>query len=351
MKKILLIEDNTDIRETTAEILQLARYHVITAPNGKEGVKLAQSEIPDLIVCDIMMPELDGYGVLYMLGKDAATSSIPFIFLSAKTEKSDLRKGMSLGADDYLTKPFENTELLNAIEARLKKSEQYRSDFKPTAEGLSEFLAEAKGESSLKELSDNKEIRYYKKKDSLYMEGSLPRGVYFITKGKVKVSSSNEDGKEYITGLYKEGDFIGFTSLIEGVEYTDSAMAIEDTEAVIIPKDEFFALLYTNRDVAAKFIRMLSGNVVEMQTRLLQLAYNSVRKRVAETLLMLQKRYCREGENLSMVLAREDLASMAGTSTETAVRTLTDFKDEGLISVSGSLITVLSTEKLSRMKN
>jgi CRP/FNR family transcriptional regulator, polysaccharide utilization system transcription regulator len=351
MKKILLIEDNTDIRETTAEILQLARYNVITAANGKEGVKLAQSELPDLIVCDIMMPELDGYGVLHMLGKAAATSSIPFIFLSAKTEKADMRKGMSLGADDYLTKPFENTELLNAIEARLKKSEQYRSDFNPTADGLNEFFTEAKGEDSLKELSDKKEIRHYKKKDNLYMEGSYPRGIFFITKGKVKVGRTNEDGKEYVTGLYKEGDFIGFTSLIEGSEYIDSAMAIEDTEAVIIPKDEFFALLYTNRDVAAKFIRMLSGNVAEMQTRLLQLAYNSVRKRVAETLLMLQKRYSREGENLSMVLAREDLAGMAGTSTETAVRTLTDFKDEGLIAVSGSLITILNPDKLSKMKN
>lgn len=351
MKKILLIEDNTDVRETTAEILELARYDVITAPNGKEGVRLAQTSLPDLIVCDIMMPELDGYGVLHMLGKDPATAHIPFIFLTAKAEKADQRKGMSLGADDYLTKPFENTELLNAIEVRLKKSEQFKTDFKPTAEGLFDFFKDAQGEDSLKQLSENKETRHHRKKDNLYEEGSHPRGVFFITKGKVKVSRSNEDGKEYVTGLFKEGDFIGFTSLIEDKPYTDSAIAMEETESVIIPKDEFFALLYSNRDVAAKFIRMLSGNVLEMQGRLLQLAYNSVRKRVAEALIMLQTRYAREGENLSMAVTREDLASMVGTSTETAVRTLSDFKDEGLIAIQGSHITILNADKLTKMRN
>lgn len=351
MKKILIIEDNTDVRETTAEILELARYQVLTAENGKVGVRIAQSELPDLIICDIMMPELDGYGVLHMLGKDSSTADIPFIFLTAKTEKSDLRKGMSLGADDYLTKPFENTELLNTIEVRLKKSEQYKSGFTRTTEGLQEFFKEAKGVDSLKELSESKETRYFRKKDALYMEGSHPRGIFFVTKGKVKVCNTNEDGKEYVTGLYKEGDFIGYTALIEDIAYADSAIAMEDTEAVIIPKEEFFALLYSNRDVAAKFIRMLSDNVAEMQTRLLRLAYNSVRKRVAEALLMLQKRYAGEGENLNMAVAREDLAGMVGTSTETAVRTLSDFKEEGLIAIKGSHISILQTDKLARMRN
>ena len=121
MKKILLIEDNTEIRENTGEILSLANYEVITAPNGKIGVTLAQEQNPDLIICDIMMPELDGYGVLHILSKKTETAQIPFIFLTAKTERSDVRKGMELGADDYLTKPFDDTELLNAVETRLHK--------------------------------------------------------------------------------------------------------------------------------------------------------------------------------------------------------------------------------------
>src|SRR6218665_2310766 len=98
MKKILLIEDNLEVRENTSEIIALANYHVLTAENGKRGVELAQQEKPDLIVCDIMMPELDGYGVLHILSKKPETASIPFIFLTAKTEKADMRKGMNLGA-------------------------------------------------------------------------------------------------------------------------------------------------------------------------------------------------------------------------------------------------------------
>src|SRR5690349_12040541 len=136
MKKILLIEDNNEVRENTTEILQLAGYDVVTASNGKIGVELAQKENPDLIICDIMMPELDGYGVLHILSKKPETARIPFIFLTAKTEKSDVRKGMALGADDYLTKPFDDTDLLNAIEARLRKSALQQKEYPSTAEGL-----------------------------------------------------------------------------------------------------------------------------------------------------------------------------------------------------------------------
>src|SRR6267154_2749583 len=123
MKKILLIEDNIDVRENTAEILSLANYKVFTTKNGKDGVELAQKEKPDLIICDIMMPVLDGYGVLHLLSKSETTSGIPFVFLTAKAERSDVRKGMDMGADDYLTKPFDESELLSSIESRLKRSE------------------------------------------------------------------------------------------------------------------------------------------------------------------------------------------------------------------------------------
>jgi DNA-binding response OmpR family regulator len=351
MKKILLIEDNNDMRENIAEILSLSKYDVVTASNGKEGVKLAQSGKPDLIICDIMMPELDGYGVLHMLGKDRETATIPFIFLTAKAEKGDQRMGMGMGADDYLTKPFENLELLNAVEVRLRKSEMVRSAFARTEEGLDQFFTEARGTESLNELSSGKEKRTYRKKDELYSEGNHPRGVFFVTKGKVKTSRMNDDGKEYVTGLFREGDFIGITALLEEGPYEDAAVAMEDAEAVVIPKDEFFSLLYSNRDVADKFIRMLSNNVAEMENRLVQLAYNSVRKRVAGALLMLQNRYAEKGNNLSMAISRDDLAGIVGTATETVTRTLSDFKDEGIISVKGSNISIIAPEKLRSMKN
>src|SRR3569623_1713236 len=121
MTKILLVEDNNEIRENTCEILEMANYEVATAANGKEGYEVALRENPDLIICDIMMPVLDGYGLLHLISRNEDLKSIPFIFLTAKTERIDFRKGMEMGADDYITKPFTDIELLNAIESRLQK--------------------------------------------------------------------------------------------------------------------------------------------------------------------------------------------------------------------------------------
>src|SRR6478752_4177407 len=123
MRHILLIEDNDEIRENTAEILELANYKVDTAANGKLGVEKALKTTPDLIICDIMMPVLDGHGVLHLLQKNEILKNVPFIFLTAKAERGDFRKGMEMGADDYITKPFDDIELLNAVEVRLKKME------------------------------------------------------------------------------------------------------------------------------------------------------------------------------------------------------------------------------------
>ncbi|MGQ4646657.1 response regulator [Lyngbya aestuarii] len=121
MKKILLIEDEEDIRENISEILKAENFQVIDTDNGHTGVQLAQKEFPDLIICDVMMPELDGFGVLSQLRQNPFTDAIPFMFLTAKAAKEDLRQGMELGADDYLTKPFTRNELLGAITARLEK--------------------------------------------------------------------------------------------------------------------------------------------------------------------------------------------------------------------------------------
>lgn len=121
MKKILVIEDETDVREVVLDILEAENFDVIGAPNGRIGVEMATAERPDLILCDVMMPELDGYGVLAALRSSPVTAAIPFIFLTAKATRSDLRQGMDLGADDYLTKPFTRDEMLGAIGTRFKR--------------------------------------------------------------------------------------------------------------------------------------------------------------------------------------------------------------------------------------
>jgi DNA-binding response OmpR family regulator len=163
MNKILLIEDNIDILENTAEILELAGYDVDTAENGMRGVEKAKSKDFDLIICDIMMPELDGYGVLHIISKDPKTSLVPFIFLTAKSESVDFRKGMSLGADDYLTKPFEKTDLLDAIEMRLAKSKKLQvSEDADSKTEVDKFMQNVQEELSLEDLINDRNTKTFK---------------------------------------------------------------------------------------------------------------------------------------------------------------------------------------------
>jgi DNA-binding NarL/FixJ family response regulator len=132
MKKILVIEDEPEMRRNLTTVLRLEKFEPLAAGNGREGVELARKQRPDLILCDVMMPELDGYGVIAALRADATTVGIPFIFLTAKGEKPDVRMGMNLGADDYLTKPVAKTDLLGAIRSRLDRAaEQSKPEFKP----------------------------------------------------------------------------------------------------------------------------------------------------------------------------------------------------------------------------
>ncbi len=351
MKTILVIEDNKDVRENTAEILELANYKVLQAENGKQGVELAQHAKPHLIICDIMMPVLDGYGVIHLLSRNAETASIPFIFLTAKSERTDIRKGMEMGADDYISKPFDDIELLNAVESRLKKSELLKADYSQNVQGLNKFFDEVQKFDDLKKLSADRRTKTYKKKEIIFGEEAIPVYLYFLTKGKVKTYRSHEYGKELITTLYKEGDFFGYHALLENKPYSETAEALEDAEVCLIPKEDFYALLHSNANVMRTFIKMLSGNVAEKEKQLINLAYSSVRKRVAEALLHLQERYSKPAEpQFSMAISREDLANMVGTATESLIRTLSEFKEDKLLEIKGSSITIINAEKLKRLK-
>ena len=352
MKQLLLIEDNDEIRENTAEILELAGYKVRTAANGKTGVEAALQEKPDLIICDIMMPVLDGYGVLHLINKNKNLTGIPFIFLTAKAERGDFRKGMEMGADDYITKPFGDIELLNAVESRLKKTELLSKNYSSDANGMQQMLSEFKGSDSLKELAADRNLNQYKKKQAIYTEGNHPNRLYYLQRGKVKTCKTNDSGKELTVGLYNEGDFFGYNALLEGAVYKETAEAIEDSEVAIIPKDEFENLLLNNREATHKIIKMLAKNVTEKETQLLGLAYNSLRKRVADALLTLQEKYrTKTQEKFSIHISREDLANIAGTATESLIRTLSDFKSENIIEIKEGHIIINNEKKLIAMLN
>lgn len=352
MKKILLIEDNEDIRNNTAEILELSSYKVITAENGKAGVEKALEFLPDLIICDIMMPVLDGFGVLHAVHKNESIRNTPFIFLTAVTDRNDFRKGMEMGADDYITKPFTSTELLNAVESRLRRIDELRHELAPGLEGLKQLMQTQSCKEALQAITEGRNIYKYRKKQLVYAEGNHPGRLYYVQKGKVKAFKTNDDGKELVTELFSPGDFIGYVALLEGGAYRDSAEALEETELAVIPKEDFEELIYSNREVMQQFIQLLAKNISDKESLLIGLAYNSLRKKVAEALLTIQKKYSHEGgAPFEITINRGSLASIAGTATESLIRTLSDFRNEHLVDIHGSSIIILDQAKLEHLAN
>lgn len=344
-KKILIIEDQTEIRENIEELLELSNYETITAENGRIGVKRALELHPDLILCDIMMPEIDGYEVLYLISKNPSVASTPFIFLTAKAEQSDFRKGMNLGADDYITKPFEEMELLGAIERRLSKhaSLSSRTEFP-------DFVEEAKKYPDLNDLENQSQVQTFRKKDPIYRQGDYASYAYKIKKGKVKTFQMNQDGKEFILDILTEGDFLGEKALIQDASRTESAQALEDSELMLIPRKDFQDLVFQNREVSSEFIKMLSRNLSEKENNLIEMAYDTVRKRTADALLKLHETYGKGESESTFEVSRSDLASMVGTATESVIRMLSEFKKDGLIQVDGSTIHVIKSAKLEQVQ-
>ncbi len=350
MKKILLIEDNEDIREMTAELLAMSNFEVIQAENGKIGVEKALQNMPDIVICDIMMPVLDGFGVLHIFHQNEKLLNIPFIFLTAKTDRVDFRKGMEMGADDYITKPFSEIELLNAIETRLKRKEQLHNMGEHATEQLSLLIDEAKATEHLNGLLIDKKPHNYKKKQLIYTEGDAATKVYFIKNGKVKTFQTNEYGKNYTTAIFDKGQYFGHLAMIEDRAHVENAEAIEDCELISIAKPEFMDLLYKNPHVSAKFIKLLANEVVLKEQMLASMAYNSLRKRIAETLVSLHAKFHGDDQTINIKISREELASLVGTATESLIRTLSEFKHDKLIDLRGSEISILNLEKLSRLR-
>lgn len=344
MKRILIIEDKAEVRENLSEILSLYGYATEEAVNGRDGVEKALAAPPDLILCDVMMPELDGYGVLKILSQKESTMAVPFVFLTAKTEKEDLRRGMNLGADDYLTKPIYKDELLEVVQQRLAKLERIQRQSNHTSAKFAAFIDEARGHAELKKLSTDHRLRAYQRKEKVFADGDYPRYLYLVERGKIKLYKTNDFGKEYIIHYCQPGEFLGYSSLISGHDtYSFSASAMEDSELRLIPREDFKNLLDADLNVASRMIKMLANNVRNKEEQLMQLAYDSIRKRVADTLVGIA-----EKENaMDFDILREDLAKMVGTAKESVIRTLTDFRESGYIDIIDGRIHMLQKDKLA----
>jgi DNA-binding response OmpR family regulator len=348
-QNILIIEDNQYIRENTAELLELAGYVVNVASDGIEGVRKAKSSKPDLVICDIMMPNLDGFGVLHIFANQPLLASIPFIFLTARTDRSDMRKGMEMGADDYLTKPFQEAELLRAIESRLKKQRTKWAitdvhDDLILAQQALDFL-------DFEQFTNDKKQQLIARKHVIYQEGDNPARLFYLVKGKLKTYHTNLDGKYFITSFVKPGDFFGFVDILENQAYRETAESLEDSTILSIYAQDFETKLKENIHVEVYFRKALTTYLLKNESFLISMAYQSLRMRVALALVELGKTFKNEQEgNLVMKLSREDLASRVGTATESVIRTLSEFKKEGLIDVKGAEITILESDKLANLK-
>lgn len=340
MKRILLIEDDVTVRENTAELLELSNYEVITASDGKQGCLKAHAVVPDIIVCDIMMPEMDGYGVLQELSKTPKTANIPFIFLSAKTEHKDIRRGMDLGADDYLTKPFEEEDLLSAIESRLAKIAILGNNLKNGAE-----IEGLKNLDELRKLFGHSDSMSYKKGENIYEEGKQSNFFYLVKSGFVKAHRTDENGKDLITELYKTGDFFGNPSENSQASFSDYATAMENSELHTVSREDFSEILLQNPHISLKMVEVLNKNMVGLKQQLLDMAYSSVRKKTANTILLFAEKI--EKHPLKSIrISRSDLAGVAGMAAESLIRTLSDFKKEGLIEIEGRNIKLMDAQAL-----
>ncbi|PKP26543.1 MAG: transcriptional regulator [Bacteroidetes bacterium HGW-Bacteroidetes-2] len=349
MKKVLLIEDDTAVRENTAELIELSGYKVVTAPNGRIGVFKAKKELPDIIICDIMMPEMDGYAVLKELASEPTTQFIPFIFLSAKTEYKDIRIGMDMGADDYLTKPFDEEELLSALESRLAKTSILHDQRKK------EITTEDK-DGDLRSLNDlknfvddhGKEFKF-KKGEIIFEQGKNSNYIFLLKKGIVKTHKIDENGKELTTSLLKEDDLFGYASLLQNIPYQESATAVENCELSGIVKEELKQVLQKNHKVTLELFELLSDNLSELKEQLLQMAYGSVRKKTAATILQFAEKMNPKRQD-QIKISRNDLASVAGIATESLIRTLSHFNKEGLIEINGRNIKILDLASLRHIQ-
>jgi CheY-like chemotaxis protein/CRP-like cAMP-binding protein len=346
MKKILLIEDDITLRETTAEILELENYSVLTAANGKEGVTLAIETKPDLIVCDIMMPELDGYQVLNKLSANETTKRIPFIFMSAKTEMGEIRKGMDLGADDYLTKPVNEELLISAIESRLAKAELLNETEK---ESISKGKDNYKNINSINDLKnyfcDYGTTKVFEKGELIYREGQFCNNVYLIYKGNVKSFRTDEFGKELILNIFKDDDFFGFSIASENMPNYEATMTMSKTEVVYISKTTLVAILEANHSLYLQILKFINENLAEVKEQLMEMAYGSIRRKTAKTIIKFANKMAfKPSDNIN--ISRRDLASVAGVATESLIRTLTNFKKEGILEIEGRNIRILDLEKL-----
>ncbi|RZK63991.1 MAG: cyclic nucleotide-binding domain-containing protein [Pedobacter sp.] len=340
MKTILVIESDAIVRESYAETLKSSGYNVIIAQDGDIGINMAIINVPDLVLCNTALMDVDGFCVLAVLSKNLLTSHIPFIFINTKFKLYTLRRGMDMGADDFITRPFQDNQLVRAVEFRINKLKTTIDHSENVVRMGQDKIDNVKGIPNINEIILRGTNRRLKKKQTLYFENDHTQGLYFLDEGCLKTFRLNSNGRELITNLYHAKSFIGLGSLLLEDTLADTAEAMQNCSVYFFPKRTVLELLIDYPDLNQYFIKILSMHLRQKEDELIDMAYESVTKRLSKVLVRLN-------ESTSPIdhiaVTRYDLAGLTGIATETVSRILSDFKHQNLIEKSGSHIHIIHT--------
>lgn len=332
---ILIIEDSEEVRENLSEILELYGYEVTSAPNGLEGVKAAINKPPDLILCDVMMPELDGYGVLNLINENPVVRGTPFIFITAKSETEDIRRGMNLGADDYITKPFYKDELLNVITTRLKKAEGRGS----ADAAVHLFNPEHGYDLLISTIEEQSETISLGQGQTIAREGDLARHLYYMVSGNAHCVARHDYGRDFILNSFYSGDLLGLVCLLEGTRLNYSIKAMSDEVKIKrIERQQLLELMDEQHAISHAITHLLTTRLVEQGKKLVHQAYDSVRRRTALIICELHQ----HNDGSSINFTRDELAQMIGTTKESVSRTISELKNGGFLEVEGRSLQVVN---------
>ena len=208
-------------------------------------------------------------------------------------------------------------------------------------------------EEDLNTLNLSKGCNTFKKGQVIFNEGSFAHGIFCMNSGKVKIAQAGDEGKEQIVRFAKDGDILGYQTLLSGDKYSCSATAIDDASICFIPKNTFFNLIAKNANLSMEIMKLLAHDLEKAEHKITDLAQKPVRERMAEALLFLKETYGYENDNatINVSLSREEIANMVGTARETATRLLSEFKDDNIVELVGKKIKILNNQKLVTTAN
>ena len=328
---IVVIEDQEAVRENLAETLELDGYRVVAAADGHEGVRAVREHSPHLVLCDVMMPRLDGFGVLKILRDDDATRHIPLVFLTARAEREDLRRGMNLGAADYVTKPFFQDELLTVVRERvLPEGSPGDAPAAPRGNGPG---AAGEVDAMLAELQARGRERGYDERAPIYFRGDPTRAVGRVLEGRVRLYRETAFDKALTIDTVGAGGWFGIDDALAGGAHALTAAAHPRARVALVEVAELRGALARRPELWWWLGGQLAQDLSLRGEQLLQIAYFSVRKRVAEFLLRAAGRANAASPRAD--LRREDIAEAVGTTPESVTRVLTEFRRDGLVALGG----------------